>query len=327
MARPLRMEFDDGVYHLFNRGNYRADIFRSKRTKEAFLKCVNETCVRTGWVVHAWCLMSNHFHLAVAPPRGNLVEGMRWMQGTFANRFNLFRGERGHLFEGRYMSLVVDSSDGLGALCHYIHLNPVRARMCLPRALPAYLWTSGVWLAQPARRPKWYDPGPALQHAGGLADTAAGRRQYFEYLEWLVEDEAARKQMRFEQMSKGWVIGSLDFKKALLREHQELRGKGPRVVADDVAAAREAIWWDELNEILPLLGRKRHELAGTGKSAEWKLAAAAMLKARTTATNRWLARNLHLGSRYEVGRKVAAWLRRSTPALLGRLKLTPRPTA
>src|SRR4051812_35686663 len=104
MARPVRMESAAGVYHLLNRGNYRAAIFRSDRTKEAFLKCLAETCRRTDWRVHAWCLMSNHFHLAVSTPRANLVEGMRWMQGTFANRFNRHRRERGHLFQGRYKS-------------------------------------------------------------------------------------------------------------------------------------------------------------------------------------------------------------------------------
>ena len=78
MARPLRWESEAGVYHLLNRGNYRADIFRSGKAKAAFLKCLDEACRKAGWEVHAWCLMSNHYHLAVSTPRANLVEGMRW---------------------------------------------------------------------------------------------------------------------------------------------------------------------------------------------------------------------------------------------------------
>jgi len=68
MARPLRLESEAGVYHVLNRVNYRADIFRGEKTKQAFLDCLGEACVKTGWRVHAWCLMSNHYHLALSTP-------------------------------------------------------------------------------------------------------------------------------------------------------------------------------------------------------------------------------------------------------------------
>jgi putative transposase len=75
------MESEAGVYHVLNRGNYRAAIFRSEATKMAFLQCLNETCARTGWLIHALAVMSNHYHLAISTPRANLVDGMRWLQG------------------------------------------------------------------------------------------------------------------------------------------------------------------------------------------------------------------------------------------------------
>lgn len=153
--------------------------------------------------MHAWCIMSNHYHLAVRTPRANLVEGMRWLQGTFAVRFNGLRQERGHLFQGRYKSMVVDPDEGLGPLCHYIHLNPVRARLTEVDGLRTRRWTSLHWLMEPKRRPAWHDPQPALAHAGGSGDTPAGRRKYLEYLAWLSEDESARKEQRFAEMSKG----------------------------------------------------------------------------------------------------------------------------
>jgi REP element-mobilizing transposase RayT len=62
MARPLRMESEAGVYHVLNRGNYRSDIFRGEKTRQAFLQCLDQACVKTGWQIHAWCLMSNHYH-------------------------------------------------------------------------------------------------------------------------------------------------------------------------------------------------------------------------------------------------------------------------
>ena len=91
MARRLRLGAEDGVHHVINRGNYRAPVFRSDQTKAGFLRCLDETCVRTGWRVHAWCIMSNHYHLAVTTPQGNLVDGMR-------SRFNRLRNERGTSF-------------------------------------------------------------------------------------------------------------------------------------------------------------------------------------------------------------------------------------
>jgi putative transposase len=74
--------------------------------------------------------MANHYHLAVETPLPNLAEGMRWLQGPFGMRFNRFRAENGRLLQGRYKSLIVDPGEGLGPLCHYIHLNPVRANLC-----------------------------------------------------------------------------------------------------------------------------------------------------------------------------------------------------
>jgi REP element-mobilizing transposase RayT len=326
MARKLRLEAEDGIYHVLNRGNYRSDIFRSDKTKAAFLQCLGEACGKTGWRIHAWCLMSNHYHLAVETPRANLVGGMQWLQGTFSTRFNRLRGERGHLFQGRYKSLLVDPAGGLGPLCHYIHLNPVRARVRPVAQLPAWPWSSLHWLMAPRLRPAWYAPDTALQHAGGLKDTPAGRAKYLDYLAWLAEDEPARKEQRFAEMSKGWVIGSASFAKETVRAHAATLGRGRRMT-DEPRGAQEAVWRETLAELLRKLRRTEADLAAAGKSAGWKLALAAALKARTTATNRWLGTALHLGNLHEVSRKVAAWAREPDAALSRKLNITPSPKA
>jgi len=302
------MESETGVYHVLNRGNYRADLFRSERAKAAFLKCLGEACEQTGWLVHAWCLMSNHYHLAVSTPKANLVEGMRWLQGTFATRFNRLRNERGHLFQGRYKSLIVDPEGGVGPLCHYIHLNPVRAKLRPMSALADYPWTSLRWLMVPKSRPKWYAPQPFLDHAGELADTPAGRRKYLEYLAWLTGDEPARKQQCFDAMSKGWIIGSPGFAKIMIKEHRELVGHSRRLEAG-LREGREARWQEALAAHLGKLGRTVDDVAEDRKSARWKVAVAASLKARTTATNRWIGENLNMGGLHEVSRQVSAWHR------------------
>ena len=321
MARRLRLESEGGIYHVLNRGNYRSDIFRAEKTKAAFLKCLGEACAKTGWRVHAWCLMSNHYHLAVETPQANLVEGMRWLQGTFSTRFNRLRQERGHLFQGRYKALLVDPEGGLGPLCHYIHLNPVRAHLRPVEQLPEWPWSSLLWLVNPKLRPGWYEPTAALEHSGGLKDTPAGRKKYLEYLAWLAEDEPARKEQKFSEMSRGWIIGTAGFAKEMAREHGEAAGQRRRL-AGELRLAQQAVWQEELESLLRKLGRPAGDLVREGKSAEWKLAVAAALKNRTTATNRWLGTTLHLGALHEVSRKITAWIREPKADLRKKLTLT-----
>jgi REP element-mobilizing transposase RayT len=107
MARQPRWEFEGAIDHVINRGNYRKDLFGEKGAAEAFERALSEACEKCGWVVHAYVLMSNHYHRALATPEANLVQGMAWLQGTFANRLNRFHGERGHVFQSRYQSILI----------------------------------------------------------------------------------------------------------------------------------------------------------------------------------------------------------------------------
>ena len=98
MARKVRVEYAGAFYHVINRGNYWSWIFETEGARKSFLKCLTEVCESKGWRIHAWCLMSNHYHLLIETPEPNLVMGMRWLQSTFANRFNRYRKENGHVF-------------------------------------------------------------------------------------------------------------------------------------------------------------------------------------------------------------------------------------
>ena len=100
MARKLRLQYEGAVYHVINRGNYRRDVFETADKAKAFEECLFEAAERMGWRLQEYALMRNHYHLAVETPQANLVEGMHWLQSTFATRFNRFRAERGHLFQG-----------------------------------------------------------------------------------------------------------------------------------------------------------------------------------------------------------------------------------
>ena len=91
MARKLRLEFPGAIYHVINRGNRRVGPFDDERTRDAFESCLFEACARSKWSLHAYVVMSNHFHLALETPEGNLAKGMQWLQATFTNRYNRFR--------------------------------------------------------------------------------------------------------------------------------------------------------------------------------------------------------------------------------------------
>ena len=145
-----------------------------------------------------------------------------------------------------------------------------------------------------------------------------------DYLAWLAEDEPARKEQRFAEMSTGWVIGTAGFARETMQAQVDARGQGRRMT-NATRVAQEAVWQETLEKLLRTLSRTADELKAAGKSAGWKLALAAALKARTTATNRWLGTALKLGNLHEVSRKVAAWTRAPDAALSRKLALTPNP--
>lgn len=301
MARKLRIEYEHALYHVISRGNYRADIFATEGARQAFEKCLWEACAKCGWIVHAYVVMRNHYHLALETPHPNLVAGMKWLQATFANRFNRFRNERGHVFQGRYQAIVLENFSGLGAVCHYIHLNPARAGVVGVRNLNQFRYGSYYWLNQPRKRPDGLDQMCALETAGGLQDTPAGRKQYKVYLEWLASDSFAQKTMEFERMSRGWAHGTKAFKKALVEDQRSIKIQG-KVIEAETAELRELAWEKAVGRYLSTLRQKEGDIAKSRKAAPWKVAIATRMKQISTVTNVWLAQRMRMGAPDAVSR-------------------------
>jgi len=296
MPRKLRIEGDGAIYHVINRGNYRADVFATSGARQAFLKTLDEACQKTGWILHAWCLMTNHYHLALSTPQPNLVSGMQWLQATFSARFNRLRKERGHLFQGRYKALNIEPGKHLGAVCHYIHLNPIRAKMMTMDDLTAWDGCSLRWLMRQRERAPWFDPSPALAHPMELPDTPAGRDLYKNYLTLLSTNPSAQKELRFEKLSRGWAIGSKEFKQKILAEIPEWQIAG----VEGADEGRKLLWERKLAELKAKFSKtERQERA---KSADWKVAVATEMKRTTTASNRWLTEQLGMGSLHTLSR-------------------------
>ena len=129
MARPLRIEYPGAVYHITSRGNARESIYLEDEDYAGFLDCLCLVVKRFNWILHAYCLMSNHYHLLIETPEGNLSRGMRQLNGTYTQQFNRRHTRVGHVLQGRYKAILVDKDNYLLALCRYIVLNPVKAGM------------------------------------------------------------------------------------------------------------------------------------------------------------------------------------------------------
>jgi REP element-mobilizing transposase RayT len=140
MARPLRIEYPGAFYHVTSRGNKQRDVFKSQRDREKFLSYLGSATERYGAVIHSYCLMNNHYHLLLETPGGNLSQIMRHVNGAYTTYFNVKRKRSGHLFQGRYKSILVEADSHAKELSRYIHLNPVRAKMVVhPKEHP---WSS-----------------------------------------------------------------------------------------------------------------------------------------------------------------------------------------
>jgi REP element-mobilizing transposase RayT len=140
MARPLRLELAGALYHVTSRGDGREDIFLSDEDRAAWLDTFAEVCRRFNWVCHAYCQMTNHYHVVIETPDVNLAAGMRQLNGVYTQHFNRRHQRVGHVFQGRYKAILVEKDSYLLELARYVVLNPLRAKMV--RRLEQWPWSS-----------------------------------------------------------------------------------------------------------------------------------------------------------------------------------------
>lgn len=129
MTRPLRINFENAVYHILARGNRKEKIFYSDNDKLIFQKKMNKTFLKYSFICYAYCLLDNHYHLFLKTPKANLSKGMHYLNASYANYFSAKYRLYGPLFQGRYKSILVDQDQYSLVLSGYIHLNPYRAKI------------------------------------------------------------------------------------------------------------------------------------------------------------------------------------------------------
>ena len=157
MARPLRIIYPGAFYHVTSRGNEKKDVFKNRRDREKFLEYFESATERYGAIIHAYCLMNNHFHLFLETPAGNLSQIMRHIIGAYTTYFNTKRKRSGHLFQGRYKAILVEAGEYAAELTRYIHLNPVKAGIA--GKADDYLWSSYQSYIGKASTPEWLETG------------------------------------------------------------------------------------------------------------------------------------------------------------------------
>lgn len=153
MARPLRIEFENAFYHVFNRGLEKREIFKSKADYEAFLKILTLLQVRFAVKIHSYCLMPNHYHLFVETPKPNLSRFMRELNGSYTQSFNRSYNRVGPLFQGRFKAILVDQDNYALELSRYIHLNPVKAK--ISELAQDYPWSSYAFFVGNKKKPEF----------------------------------------------------------------------------------------------------------------------------------------------------------------------------
>ena len=295
MPRQPRLEYPGAMYHVMSRGDQRDDIFLDDVDRHDFIKTLAEACQKTGWQVHAFCLMRNHYHVVLETPNGNLVAGMAWLQSTYTIRLNSRHHLVGHVLSGRYKAQLVEGSGNgyLRSACDYVHLNPVRARLLGPDdRLLAYPWSSyPFYLAARPFRPQWLRVDRLLGEHGIVKDSAAGREQFEREMERRRLEELDQEAL--EDFRRGWCIGTESFRKECLEQMEGKVGDNhPGLVRQETAEAKA----DRIiQEQLRMLGWTEKDLEARRKSDPSKLGIAARLRAETTLSLTQIAGRLHLG--------------------------------
>ena len=338
MPRAPRVEFENACYHVMARGNRQEPIVFDDDDRELFEVTLGEAASRCGWEVFAWVLMNNHYHAVFRTPEPNLVEGMQWFQNAFTRRLNARHELWGHLFGGRYRSILVENRDQgsrvwrdyLRTVIDYVHLNPGRAGLVDGRekSVMEYPWSS---LARghgrpPSKRPRWLVTAEVLD-LFGERDTAKGRRRLVErYDAWLAEEKEADPEMDgvslSSRMRRGWYWGSEEFREQMLErvareEPRESRNyRSSATIRDHHTRRGQEI----LEEAERHFGATLEELRAV-KRGDWTRAAIAWAVWRETIVpQKWIAEALGLKSAANASQQIRRFAREPERGLPARVR-------
>lgn len=245
MARAWRIEYEGALYHVLSRGNQRQAIFTDDEDRLMFLERLSEVADRFEVQFYAYVLMDNHYHLLLQTRRANLSKAMQWLGVAYTSRFNLKNHCSGHLFRGRFKSMLVENDAYLLQLSYYIHRNPLRAG--LVKRLADYRWSSYKAYAYGKDRPELLNTEVLLAQLVKAPDQNEAYRKN-------IQKYAKEEARAWEDLRHGIILGSERFvesiKERFLPEvpHREIpsqRQAASRPFSeDDLARAAHALCCD-----------------------------------------------------------------------------------
>jgi putative transposase len=239
MSRPLRIEFEGAVYHITSRGNEKKDIFLGDEDRILFLKILREVKEKFNWLCHAYCLMSNHYHLVIETPEGNLSRGMRYLNGTYTQLYNKRHSRTGHLLQGRYKSILIEKESHLLEVCRYIVLNPVKAG--LTDSPDGWKWSSYRATVGYESKPLYLTTDWILgQFSSNLTEA---RNRYIEFV-----NSSVKKESIWEEVRGQVFLGGKAFieKYATLKQGKEDIREIPRIQRYVERPSLEEIFSEEI---------------------------------------------------------------------------------
>lgn len=243
MSRSLRIEFPGAFYHIMSRGNEKQAIYKNRQDRLRFLDYLESASTRYAAVIHCYCLMNNHYHLLLETPKGNLAQIMRHINGSYSTYFNVRYDRVGHLFQGRYRSILVDVDNYFLALSRYIHLNPLEGKIL--NNPETYEWSSYASYLRFCDAPRWLRTDLLLSLMGGRDGAEESYRRFVSNGDRGFADFYDRK------MPKLAVLGDAQFVEKVKQEHSSAR-KANR----DLPAVKVLWGHPQIGEIVGLVARE-----------------------------------------------------------------------
>lgn len=215
MPRPPRIQYENALYHVMNRGRARNNIFLNEDHYKIFLEVLKESVERFGCIIHAYCLMPNHYHLLIQTPIPNLTRVMRHINAVYTQRYNRSQKTDGPLFRGRYKAILIESNQYLLHLTKYIHRNPIEVKTKnnqLTKNLKDYKWSSYPSYLNLTPTPKWLTKSTTLSLLKNDKDII---KRYQLYVD---EENNPEIQSFFNKKNQNAILGNKEFKEDLLNK-------------------------------------------------------------------------------------------------------------
>ncbi|MBI5050291.1 MAG: transposase, partial [Nitrospirae bacterium] len=275
MARQLRIEFNGAFYHITSRGNLRDKIFYDDKDRERFLEILKRTKERYGYLIHAYGLMDNHYHLLMETPKANISQIMQNINTSYTVYINKKYRRSGHLMQGRFKGIIVDKDEYLVTLSKYIHLNPVRAKIV--QCPEDYRWTSYRAYIDKTEKAPLVDTADTLSYFSSKKGKAASAYKAF------VESEIGRGENPFKNIEGGIILGGERFKEKIVK------------LLDKMKADEEIPQLKRLREKVPIdkvikaccsyYGKMQEELLRRGKNKPYRQIAIYLSKVLSNEKN------------------------------------------